>query len=104
VVVLVTEFGRTARINGTGGADHGPGTLMLPLGGAPKGGRGVAAWPGVKPPHLLGNPGPRATLDARRRLKRVLKGPLRADDHALTADVFPRSDDVKPIAGLLASV
>src|SRR6516164_9069592 len=39
VVVLVTEFGRTARINGTNGTDHGTATVVLLAGGALKGGR-----------------------------------------------------------------
>jgi uncharacterized protein (DUF1501 family) len=104
VVVLVTEFGRTARINGTGGTDHGTGTVMLLVGGALKGGRVVADWPGLKPANLLENRDLKPTIDVRGVLKGLLKDHLRADDHALVADVFPGSDDVKPIAGLLASV
>ncbi len=46
VVALVTEFGRTARINGTDGTDHGTGTVAVLVGGALKGGRVVADWPG----------------------------------------------------------
>ena len=48
VVTVVTEFGRTARINGTNGTDHGTGTVALLAGGALKGGRVIADWPGVK--------------------------------------------------------
>src|SRR5262249_9028350 len=44
-VVLVTEFGRTARINGTNGTDHGTATVVLLAGGALKGGRVIADWP-----------------------------------------------------------
>jgi len=104
VVVLVTEFGRTARINGTNGTDHGTATIMLLAGGALKGGRVVADWPGLKPANLLENRDLKPTIDVRGVLKGLLKDHLRADDHALVADVFPGSDDVKPIAGLLASV
>ena len=50
VVALVTEFGRTARINGTEGTDHGTGTVALLAGGALKGGRVIADWPGLKRP------------------------------------------------------
>ena len=39
VVVVATEFGRTAKINGTAGTDHGTGTVALLAGGAVKGGR-----------------------------------------------------------------
>ena len=48
VVAVVTEFGRTARINGTEGTDHGTGTVALLAGGALKGGRVIADWPGLK--------------------------------------------------------
>ena len=47
VVAVVTEFGRTARINGTEGTDHGTGTVAILAGGALKGGRVVADWPGL---------------------------------------------------------
>src|SRR5205809_549587 len=48
VVAVITEFGRTARINGTDGTDHGTATVALLAGGALKGGRIVADWPGLK--------------------------------------------------------
>src|SRR5262249_42588858 len=48
VVAVVTEFGRTARINGTEGTDHGTATVALLVGGALKGGRVIADWPGLK--------------------------------------------------------
>src|SRR5262245_63370248 len=44
VVAVITEFGRTARINGTEGTDHGTATVALLAGGALKGGRVVADW------------------------------------------------------------
>src|SRR5262249_40054478 len=103
VVVLVTEFGRTARINGTNGTDHGTATVMLLAGGALKGGRVIADWPGLKAANLLENRDLKPTIDVRAVLKGLLKDHLRASDHALAADVFPGSDDVKPIAGLVAS-
>src|SRR5207244_3875792 len=51
-VVVATEFGRTARINGTEGTDHGTGTIALLAGGAIKGGRVISDWPGLKPANL----------------------------------------------------
>jgi hypothetical protein len=50
IVVAVTEFGRTVRINGTAAADHGTGTVALLAGGAVQGGRGVYDWPGLRSP------------------------------------------------------
>jgi uncharacterized protein (DUF1501 family) len=103
VIVLVTEFGRTARINGTLGTDHGTATIALLVGGALKGGRVIADWPGLKPAQLLESRDLKPTIDVRAVLKGVLKDHLRADERVLTADVFPSSTDVKPIGGLIAS-
>src|SRR5262249_1464834 len=47
VVLTLTEFGRTAAINGTGGTDHGTATAAFLMGGAVRGGRVVAQWPGL---------------------------------------------------------
>ncbi len=103
VVVLVTEFGRTARINGTDGTDHGQGTVALLAGGALRGGRVVADWPGLKSENLFENRDLKPTTDLRGVLKGLLKDHLRADDSKLAAEVFPGSNDVKPMSGLLAS-
>jgi Protein of unknown function (DUF1800)/Protein of unknown function (DUF1501) len=102
VVALVTEFGRTARINGTDGTDHGTATVALLLGGALKGGRVIADWPGLKPASLYENRDLKPTTDLRAVLKGLLKDHLRADERVLADNVFPGSKDVKPIAGLLA--
>jgi uncharacterized protein (DUF1501 family) len=101
VVALVTEFGRTARINGTEGTDHGTATVALLAGGALKGGRVIADWPGLKSADLLENRDLKATTDLRAVLKGLLRDHLRADERALAQNVFPGSDAVKPIAGLV---
>jgi uncharacterized protein (DUF1501 family) len=103
VVMVVTEFGRTARINGNDGTDHGTGTVALLLGGALKGGRVVADWPGLKPANLFEGRDLNPTTDLRAVLKGVLKDHLRVGDEALAASVFPGSEAVKPLGGLLAS-
>jgi uncharacterized protein (DUF1501 family) len=102
VVVVVTEFGRTARINGTDGTDHGTATVALLAGGALKGGRVVADWPGLKPANLHDGRDLKPTTDLRAVLKGLLKDHLRVDEAALAAKVFPDSAAVKPMAGLLA--
>jgi uncharacterized protein (DUF1501 family) len=101
VVVMVTEFGRTARINGTDGTDHGTATVALLAGGALKGGRVIADWPGLKPANLYENRDLKPTTDLRAVLKGVLKDHLRADERALADNVFPGSAGVKPLAGLV---
>jgi uncharacterized protein (DUF1501 family) len=102
VVALVTEFGRTARINGTDGTDHGTATVALLVGGALKGGRVIADWPGLKSADLYENRDLKPTTDLRAVLKGLLKDHLRADERTLAQSVFPGSDGVKPMAGLVA--
>jgi len=46
-LVTMSEFGRTARQNGTGGTDHGHANVMFVLGGGVKGGKIYGQWPGV---------------------------------------------------------
>lgn len=46
-VLVATEFGRTAAVNGTGGTDHGTGGAAFLLGGAVRGGRVLGDWPGL---------------------------------------------------------
>jgi len=51
-LVTMSEFGRTARQNGTGGTDHGHANAMFVLGGNVKGGKVYGRWPGLDD-HLL---------------------------------------------------
>ena len=101
VVAIVTEFGRTARINGTDGTDHGTGTVAVLVGGALKGGRVIADWPGLKSANLHEGRDLAPTTDLRAVMKGVLSDHLRLDAQALATTVFPGSDAVKPMAGLL---
>jgi uncharacterized protein (DUF1501 family) len=101
VVAVVTEFGRTAHINGTNGTDHGTGTVALLAGGAVKGGRVIADWPGLKTAQLYEGRDLKPTTDLRAVLKGLLKDHLRVDDTALATSVFPDSAAVAPLAGLV---
>jgi uncharacterized protein (DUF1501 family) len=47
MVLVATEFGRTVKVNGTQGTDHGTASVAWLLGGAVQGGRVVADWPGL---------------------------------------------------------
>jgi uncharacterized protein (DUF1501 family) len=102
VVVVVTEFGRTARINGTEGTDHGTATVAFLAGGALKGGRVIADWPGLKLAQLHEGRDLKPTTDVRAVVKGLLHEHLRVDEVALSAKVFPDSGAVKPMMGLLA--
>jgi uncharacterized protein (DUF1501 family) len=101
VVAVVTEFGRTARINGTNGTDHGTGTVAFLAGGALQGGRVIADWPGLKTAQLFEERDLKPTTDLRAVLKGVLRDHLRVEERALAASVFPDSGDIRPLAGLV---
>jgi uncharacterized protein (DUF1501 family) len=101
VVAVITEFGRTARINGTDGTDHGTGTVALLAGGALRGGRIVADWPGLSVADLHEGRDLKATTDLRAVLKGLLRDHLRVEEAALGSIVFPGSAKVTPTAGLV---
>jgi uncharacterized protein (DUF1501 family) len=101
VIVVATEFGRTARINGTEGTDHGTGTVALLVGGAVKGGRVISDWPGLKPANLYQGRDLAPTTDLRAVFKGVLQDHLGIGDRALAEAVFPDSAPVKAMKGLL---
>lgn len=101
VIVFVTEFGRTARVNGTDGTDHGTATVALLVGGAVKGGRVVADWPGLAPADLHEGRDLKPTTDLRAVLKGVLRDHLRADPRRLAETVFPGSLAIGPMDGLV---
>ncbi|MCP5432476.1 MAG: DUF1501 domain-containing protein [Alphaproteobacteria bacterium] len=99
-IVMVTEFGRTVRINGTRGTDHGTGGAAFLLGGAVKGGRVLADWPGLKDGDLLDGRDLKPTTDLRALAKGVLREHLAVADATLEV-VFPGSEAVKPLEGLI---
>jgi uncharacterized protein (DUF1501 family) len=99
--VVATEFGRTARINGTEGTDHGTGTIALLAGGAVKGGRVIADWPGLKAANLYEGRDLAPTTDLRAALKGILRDHLGIGETVLAKNVFPDSAPVKPMQGLV---
>jgi uncharacterized protein (DUF1501 family) len=101
VVVVATEFGRTARINGTEGTDHGTGTIALLAGGAVKGGRVISDWPSLKPAALYEGRDLKPTADLRAVIKGVLTDHLGIGERALAETVFPDSAAAKPMRGLV---
>ena len=102
VVTVATEFGRTARENGTEGTDHGTGAASFVVGGAGKGRRVLTEWPGLKAASLYEGRDLRPTTDLRGLLKGVLKDHLGFPDGVLANDVFPGSAGVAPTQDLLA--
>ena len=101
-VLVVTEFGRTVAINGTQGTDHGTAAAAFLTGGAVKGGRVIADWPGLKPGQLYQNRDLMPTTDLRAVAKGLMVSLYDAPASALADKVFPDSADVKPMTGLIA--
>jgi uncharacterized protein (DUF1501 family) len=101
VVIAVTEFGRTARVNGTGGTDHGTASTGLILGGALKPGGIIGDWPGLTEKALFENRDTAPTLDMRGLFKGVLADHMGVDRALLDRKIFPDSLGVKPVAGLV---
>jgi uncharacterized protein (DUF1501 family) len=99
-VLVLTEFGRTVRVNGTAGTDHGTAGVAFVLGGAVRGGRVIADWPGLGQGRLFENRDLMPTLDQRRIAKGLLAQHLGLGPAAL-AQAFPDSDDAPPLRGLL---
>lgn len=101
VVVFATEFGRTARINGTNGTDHGTGSTAILLGGALKKGGIVGDWPTLKENALYEGRDTRPTVDSRALFKGLLAEHMGLDRRALDTAVFPDSAGVAPVLGLV---
>lgn len=101
VVVLVTEFGRTARLNGSGGTDHGTGTVALLIGGAVNGGRVIADWPGLAQNQLFEGRDLTPTTDLRSVFKGVLHEHLGISETKLNSFIFPQSTAARPLTNLI---
>lgn len=103
VVAVVTEFGRTVRVNGTRGTDHGTASAAILTGGAVHGGRVIADWPGLRSQDLYEGRDLRPTSDLRSLFKGVLADHLQVPGGELEASVFPDSRGALPIQGLIRS-
>jgi uncharacterized protein (DUF1501 family) len=102
VVVAATEFGRTARVNGTGGTDHGTASTALVLGGALKRTGIVGDWPTLQQTKLFENRDTAPTLDMRALFKGVLSEHLGVERKALDSTIFPDSGQVAAARGVVA--
>lgn len=100
-ILVATEFGRTARINGTEGTDHGTGTTAFLAGGAIRGGRVITDWPGLKEAQLHEARDLAATTDLRAIIKGVATDLLGANAGHLRDVVFPGSENVQAAKGLI---
>jgi uncharacterized protein (DUF1501 family) len=90
VVIVATEFSRTAKENGTKGTDHGTASAMFIAGGNVAGGRVTGRWPGLKSKQLFENRDLQPTSNSISWISTVLKQQWKMSDAEL-AKVFPSS-------------
>ncbi len=100
-VVAVSEFGRTVRVNGTGGTDHGTAGMALVLGGAVAGGIVHAEWRGLTSSVLRDGRDLPAQTDTRAIFKGALAEHLGVPAQALDNSIFPESSDAPALKGLI---
>ncbi len=101
VVAVVTEFGRTVAVNGTGGTDHGTAGAVFLLGGAVAGGRVIANWPGLSGDRLYGGRDLAPTTDLHAVWKSVLAWHLELPRDGIERIVFPGSAGVSALPDLI---
>jgi uncharacterized protein (DUF1501 family) len=101
VVLMATEFGRTAHVNGTNGTDHGTGTAALLAGGAVAGGKVLGQWPGLADGQLYQSRDLMPTTDLRAVMKTVLYAHLGVSRDRLDGVVFPNSSDARVMKGVI---
>lgn len=101
VVLVATEFGRTAAVNGTGGTDHGSASCALLMGGAVKGGRVIADWPGLRAADLYENRDLKPTLGLDALIAGAAAQTFRLDPQRTARALFPTARDIEAAEGLV---
>ncbi len=91
-VLCLTEFGRTARENGTKGTDHGTGGAMVFAGGALNGGRILGDWPGLSEADLYNRRDLMPTRDIRAYPAWVMHALMGIERHTIEGAIFPGLD------------
>lgn len=100
-VLCLTEFGRTAAENGTGGTDHGTAGAVLFGGGALRGGQVLGAWPGLAEVDLYDRRDLAPTRDVRAVMAEVLGGLFGISGTDLSKSIFPGLQ-IDPPLGIVA--
>jgi uncharacterized protein (DUF1501 family) len=88
VILVISEFGRTARENGNAGTDHGHGNVMWVMGGPVAGGKVYGHWPGLSEAHLHEDRDLAVTTDFRTVTSSVLARHLKLPQ-SLLQQIFP---------------
>ena len=100
-VLVATEFGRTAAINGTGGTDHGTASVAMLAGGAVKGGRVVSDWPGLAASGLYEQRDLRPTIALDALIAGVVAESLALDPERVGRNLFTQATRERPLTGLV---
>jgi uncharacterized protein (DUF1501 family) len=101
MVLVATEFGRTVAVNGTGGTDHGTGSSAMLLGGAVRGGRVLADWPGLQAAALFEGRDLKPTLQLDAFIAGAVAGHFGVEPARAMAALFPLSKGMRPVDGLV---
>jgi len=99
-ILVATEFGRTAAVNGTGGTDHGTASMAMLVGGAVKGGRVLTDWPGLAGSKLYQSRDLRPTMALDALIAGAAAEALGLDGDRLGHSLFGAAISSKPVSGL----
>ncbi len=100
-VLVATEFGRTVAVNGTGGTDHGTGSVAMLMGGAVRGGRVIADWPGLAPASLYEARDLRPTVALDALIAGAAAESLALDPARVGQALFKQATRERPLTGLI---
>lgn len=100
VVLVVTEFGRTVALNGNAGTDHGVGGAAFMFGGAVRGGRIVADWPGLAKRSLVEGRDLKVTLDVRRVFAQILHDHVGLPEARIRDTILPGLEGTRGLKDL----
>jgi len=98
LVLVATEFGRTAAVNGTQGTDHGTASAALLLGGALRGGRVLADWPGLAPGMLYEQRDLKPTMATEGLVTGALAQHFGIDPLQLARTLYPAQSSLRPVS------
>jgi uncharacterized protein (DUF1501 family) len=101
IVLVATEFGRTAAMNGTNGSDHGTASAAMLVGGAVKGGRVVADWPGLNAAALYENRDLKPTMALDQFITAAVAEHFSLDPAHAGPVLFPQMTAGNRISGLI---
>ncbi|HEX8300944.1 DUF1501 domain-containing protein [Sphingomonas sp.] len=101
MVLVATEFGRTVKVNGTGGTDHGTASAAMLMGGAVNGGRVIADWPGLSDAALYEGRDLKPTLGLDTVIGSAVASHFGLGASQAAAKLFPDMRASRPIEGLV---